>query len=130
MDYVNARMKKAKVLVHCLMGVGRTGTMAAAYLIARKEIPLEMAYRRIIRGLRQVYYDMVANDPTFVKKIAARGLSIKGFIRERELHFPESLAQENFLKRVERDYLDWSKVIKHKRLKNPVKYSNTKHRRR
>ena len=62
MDNVNARKKKAKVLVHCLMGVGRTGTMAAAYLIARKGITLEVAYRRIISGLRQVYYDMIAND--------------------------------------------------------------------
>jgi atypical dual specificity phosphatase len=104
MDSAQARKRKPKVLVHCLMGVGRTGTMAAAYLIARKGLYLEDAYKVILRGLRGTYYDSFATKPKFLESLRAKGISLKQFLRDMPFHFPESRAQENFLKIVERNY--------------------------
>jgi len=117
MDEASKRSERPMVLIHCMMGVGRTGTMAAAYLIARKGLFLEQAYRRIISGLRQVHYDMLASSPGLAGRLKAKGISLKQFVRERQVRFPESQAQENFLKAVERDFLQKTGVAR--RLKGP-----------
>jgi protein-tyrosine phosphatase len=98
-----------RVLLHCIEGVGRAGTMAAAYLIARKGFVLEDAYKTIIRGLREAQFDVLASNPRFIAQLKSRGQTLQDFFKSFRVMFPESLAQEKFLKQIEARFLVFSR---------------------
>ena len=93
-----------KVLVHCLMGVGRTGAMAAGYLIAERGLPLPDAFRIIRTGMQKAHYDALLADPKTHAKLMKGPHSLKDVLKQMPLKFPESLEQEEFLEKTEKNY--------------------------
>ncbi|MDD5148671.1 MAG: dual specificity protein phosphatase family protein [Candidatus ainarchaeum sp.] len=89
----------ARVLVHCDKGLGRTGTMIAGYLIAKKGYSLEAAYGEIRSGLLGVCQDTALANPRLLSRLREKGISISDFV-ELNFHFPETIEQELFLKSI------------------------------
>ena len=105
MDSAKGQRKPKKVLVYCRGGIGRTGTIAAGYLITRHGFFLEQAYAAIKTGLARSYIDRLAHDPRTVADAKAEGVSLIQFIkRSSPFRFPESPAQGKFLAAVEANY--------------------------
>jgi atypical dual specificity phosphatase len=50
-----------RVMVHCLAGIGRTGTFAAAYLMWREGLTARQALSRV-RGIRREYVQSVPQE--------------------------------------------------------------------
>ncbi|MDD5163189.1 MAG: dual specificity protein phosphatase family protein [Candidatus ainarchaeum sp.] len=117
-----------KVLIHCVGGVGRAGTMAAAYLIARKGVFLEKAYKIIIEGLRRAQFDALASNPKFIEKLRKEGKNPRDFFESLKVHFPESPEQERFLLQAEKRFLVFSRNNAHENIK-PKKRLKRKPRR-
>jgi atypical dual specificity phosphatase len=77
MDIVIDSLKKGKVLVHCQGGIGRTGTMAAAYWI-KKGLSANEAIKRIRKSMPGAIEMPEQEESLF---------ELEAFIAEEVLHF-------------------------------------------
>ncbi|KLO13176.1 phosphatases II, partial [Schizopora paradoxa] len=72
-DALNSQQGNGRILVHCKLGISRSSTIVAAYLMRRREMSLRDALRQILQARPQIQ-----PNPGFILQLKEMEMGLRG----------------------------------------------------